>query len=265
MAVFRLFFQEIAVLPHIDRPGGYDLLPLGVDGRVGHLRKQLLKVIEKRLVLVGKGSDRGIHAHGSDALRTCQGHVQDPVMIILPSVAKSFLEALSLLPFQSRNLSVRDLQLGQRDQVAVEPLAVGVRPGVFILDLLVIDDPFLSGVRQQKLAGMKSFFLYNVLLGKIQHAHLGSEDQAAVIHYIVAGRPQAVPVQDGSHHITVGKQDRCRPVPGLHHGRVILVEIPLFRGECLVVGPGLRDRDHGSQRQIHPAHHQELQHIVQHG
>ena len=74
MAVFRLFFQQISVLSYIDSPGSHDLLPLCIDRRIGHLGKKLLEIIKQRLICFRKGCDRGIHAHGTDLLRTGQCH-----------------------------------------------------------------------------------------------------------------------------------------------------------------------------------------------
>ena len=54
LAVFGLVFQQVAVCAHIDAGGGDDLLADGVDGRVRHLRKALLEVIEQRRMLVAR-------------------------------------------------------------------------------------------------------------------------------------------------------------------------------------------------------------------
>ncbi len=50
-AVFGLVFQQVAMGTHVDAGGGDDLLPDGVDGRVGHLCEPLLEVVEQRRVL----------------------------------------------------------------------------------------------------------------------------------------------------------------------------------------------------------------------
>ena len=96
MAVFRLFFQQISVLSHIDSPGGHDLLPLGIDGRVGHLGKKLLEIIKQRLILPGKCRDRRVDAHGTDLFRPVQGHRKDSVMIVFPGISERFLQFFPL-------------------------------------------------------------------------------------------------------------------------------------------------------------------------
>ena len=52
LAVFRFLLDQIAVFPHIDRCSGNDLLTDRIDGRIGHLGKELLKVIKQRAVLL---------------------------------------------------------------------------------------------------------------------------------------------------------------------------------------------------------------------
>ena len=52
LAVLRFLFDQIAVFPHIDRRPCDDLLTDRIDGRIGHLGKELLKVIKQRAVLL---------------------------------------------------------------------------------------------------------------------------------------------------------------------------------------------------------------------
>ena len=50
IAVLRLFLQHIPLRADVDSGGGHNMLPDGVDGRVGHLGEQLLKGMEQRMV-----------------------------------------------------------------------------------------------------------------------------------------------------------------------------------------------------------------------
>ena len=52
-AIFRQLFQQVAVGAHKDRGVRHDLLPDRVNGRVGHLGKKLLEIVEQRLVRLG--------------------------------------------------------------------------------------------------------------------------------------------------------------------------------------------------------------------
>ena len=68
LAVVRRLLQQVPVFPCIDRGAGDDLLPDGVNGRIGHLGKQLFKIIEQRTGLLGEYRQRGVHPHGGNAL-----------------------------------------------------------------------------------------------------------------------------------------------------------------------------------------------------
>ena len=112
---------------------------------------------------------------------------------------------------------------------------------------------------------MKSFLQNDLLFRYRENSHLGSQDHISVFHYIISGRTKAVSVQYSAQQVAVRKYNRSRAVPGLHHSCVILVEIPDLLRKGLIVGPGFRNGDHHCQRQIHTAHYQEFQSIVQHG
>ena len=149
--------------------------------------------------------------------------------------------------------------------MAVQPFTEGLCFRVGFFDLFITQDPLLLCIHQEHFARVKPFFFHDMAFIQIQHPDLRRKDQPAVIHHVIPGRSEAVAVQDRSHHISVGEKNGRRSVPGLHHGRIILVKVSLLLGKCLIVYPWLRDQDHRSQRQIHTAHHQKLQGVVQHG
>lgn len=74
VAVFFLLLQQVAVGAHIDIGGGNDLLPDGVDGRVGDLGEVLLKVVKQRLMLIGQTGQRCVDAHGGGLLGAGERH-----------------------------------------------------------------------------------------------------------------------------------------------------------------------------------------------
>ena len=68
LAVILLLLQHISRLAEIDRRGGNHLLTDGVDGRVCHLGKQLLEIVEQRLMLLGEDRQGRIDSHSPDLL-----------------------------------------------------------------------------------------------------------------------------------------------------------------------------------------------------
>ena len=265
LAVLGLVLQQVAVGTDVHAGGGDHLFADGVDGRVGDLREPLLEVAEQRRVLAAEHGQRGIGAHGTGRLGSGAGHGQDEGVHVLVLVAEHLLQAGELVAGVAIHLHIGDAQLGQLHQIAVDPFAVGLAAGVELFQLLVIHHFALDGVHQQHFAGAQAVLDEDVLRGAFQHAHLGGQDHAAVLGDVVAAGAQAVAVQHRAHDVAVREEDGGGAVPRLQHGGVILVEVPLFGADVLVVLPRLRDGDHHGQGQVHAVHHHEFQRVVQHG
>ncbi len=265
IAVPGIFLQNIALRTDVHGGGSHYLLPNGIDGRIGHLGKKLLKIMEQRMDRPAQHRKRHIHSHGRDGLRPVLCHGQDACLQLIIGIAEGFLHLLPFFAGIFRHTLIRYGQILQKYQVIVQPLPIRLPGSIFFLQLLIGNHLALKGVHQQHLAGTQTLFRPYFGRLNIQHPHLGRQDKRVVIGNQITGRPQAVSIQYGSHDIPVGKQDGCRSVPGLHHGRIILVEIPLCLGHGFIVSPGLWNGNHHRQRQLHTAHHQEFQGIVQHG
>ena len=82
--------------------------------------------------------------------------------------------------------------------------------------------------------------------GDVEHADLAGQHHQAVVGDPVAGRAQAVAVEDGADDRAVGEGHRRRSVPRLHQRRVVPVEGPAGRVHGPVVLPRLGDHhQHG--------------------
>ena len=112
---------------------------------------------------------------------------------------------------------------------------------------------------------MKSFFHHDLFRWNLQYAYFRGKDHVAVTGDIITGWTQTVAIQNSAYQITITEHDRCRAIPWLHHGCVVLIEISLVLGHGHVVSPWFRNQDHHSQCHIHTAHDQEFQCIIQHG
>ncbi len=109
VAVLRHFLQKIAVPPQIYGGGCNHLLADRVNGRIGHLGKKLLKIMEQRVMRFGEHRDRRIHTHGRNGLRSASGHRQNAGLQILIGIAKRFLHALSLFISKFRHTLIGNL------------------------------------------------------------------------------------------------------------------------------------------------------------
>ena len=85
----------------------------------------------------------------------------------------------------------------------------------------------------------------------------------AILGDDVAGRTQTVAIQHATGVTAIGEHDAGRTVPRLQVHRVVLVEGAQIRVHVLDVLPSRRDQQAHGAKQIHAAHHQHFQHVVQ--
>ena len=265
LAVLGVLFQQVALCANVYGGGGHDLFAQGVDGRVGDLGKHLLKVLKQRGMGVAQNGQRGIAAHGTGGLCAVLCHRQDHGGNILVLVAECFLQPYQLVMLVAGHTLVGNLQIGQVDQVAVQPFAVRLAAGVIGFQAFVVHQLTPGGIHQQHFAGAQAVLAHDFFGGNIQHADLTGKDQAAVFGDIVAAGAQTVAIQHSAHHIAVTEQDGSGAVPRFQHGGVILIERTLFGVHTMVVLPRFGDSDHNSQRQLHAVHNHKLQRVIQHG
>ena len=225
-----------------------DLFPDGVHRRVGHLREQLLEVVEQRLRPVRQHRQRRVGAHRPDRLGAGLGHGLDQLAQVLGGVAEGLLADLQGLVVGLDGRGPGG-QIAGADHVVLHPAGVGVLAGVAALDLLVRDDALLGGVDQEHAPRLDAA-LGGHLLGRDvrQHARLGRHHHQAVLGDVVAQRAQAVAVQHRADLHAVGEADGRRAVPRLHQAGVVLVERLALGAHGLVLVPRLRHHHHHGVR-----------------
>ena len=81
--MLRRFFQNVGMVAYVCGQAHDQLLPDGVDGRVGHLGEQLLEIIEQEGSLSGENGQRRVVSHGAERLRAFQHHGTDDQLHIL--------------------------------------------------------------------------------------------------------------------------------------------------------------------------------------
>ena len=112
---------------------------------------------------------------------------------------------------------------------------------------------------------MEALLQNNIFFRYRKHTYLRRKDHISVRSNIISGRTKTVSVKNCAHYISIRKQNRSRAVPGFHHCRIVLIEIPFFLGNCIIVCPGFRNRDHNRKRKLHTAHNKKFQCVVKHG
>ena len=256
--------QEIRPRPDDGDERHHELLADGVDGRVGDLREVLPEVVRKGLRTRREHRDRVVRSHRPDRLLRSLGHRGHEELDVLAGVAERLLALEQGLVRGRLGVPVRR-KVPEPDLGLVEPPLPRARRGELGLELLVADDAALLEVDEQHPARLEPPLAHDPGLRDVEHADLGGHDEPMVIGHHVARRPQPVPVEGRPDLATVRERDRGGAVPGLHEGRVILVERAAFGVHEGVVLPRLRDHQHHGVGERVPPGHQQLESVVERG
>ncbi|CAB4827496.1 unannotated protein [freshwater metagenome] len=172
-----------------------------------------------------------------------------------------------LLPAQHAVVAEHDVlpgrQIRQFGETLIEPVGVRVLGSELCLELAVVDDAALRGVHEEHPSGLEAPLLHDPRLVDIDDADLARHDDEIIGGYPEAARAQAVAVQHGTDHRSVGERNARRAVPRLDHRRVEPVERPLGGLHRGVVLPRLGDEHEHGVRQRPPAEVQQLDGLVE--
>ena len=257
-----LGIEEVRPRPDDRDERHHELLADGVDGRVGDLREVLPEVVRERLRARGEHRDRVVRAHRPDRLFRSLGHRGHEELDVLAGVAERLLALEERLVGGGLGVAVRGQVLEPDLGLVEQPLPRAGR-GETRLELLVADDAPLLEVDEQHASRLEPPLADDPLLGDVEHPDLGGHDDAMVVGHHVAGGPQAVPVEGRPDLAPVGERDRGGAVPGLHEGRVVLVERAALGVHERVVLPRLGDHQHHRVGEGVPARDQQLQGVVE--
>ena len=214
---------------------------------------------------MAEDGQRGVAAHRAGGFRAVFRHGEHDGLQILVAVAEGLLKPYHFFSRIGGDFPVGNRQIGEVDQIPIQPFAVGLAAGVLRFQMLIVHQLTLHRVHQQHLAGTQAILADDVFLRDVQYAHLAGQDQPSVVGDVIAAGAQTVAVENRAHHVAVAEQNGRRAVPRLQHGSIILVKVLLLLIHVPVVAPGFRNGDHHRQGQIHAVHDHEFQGVVQHG
>ena len=257
--------EEVRARPDDGDERHHELFADGVDGGVGDLREVLPEVVREGLRTRREHRDRVVRPHRPDRLLRALGHRGHEELEVLAGVAERLL-ALEQRLVRGRRLgaAVRGKVL-QPDLGLVEPPLPGARCGKLGLQLPIADDAALLQVDEQHPPRLEPPLADDPVLGDVEHPDLGGHDDPMVVGDDVARRAQPVPVEGRADLAAVGERDRGGAVPGLHEGRVVLVEGAAGGVHQGVVLPRLRDHEHHGVGEGVAARDQQLQGVVERG
>ncbi len=223
VAVLGLFRENVALGPDVADERHHDLFANRVDGRIGDLCEELLKVAEQRLRPIGETSEGRIRPHGANRLFALRGHGAEDHAQVFIAVTKRALPAKQ--GFRIRVVHARGFgQLIDRDLIIFEPLRIRLSRSQPVFDFLVRDDAALDRVHQEHFPRLQAAFDLYVFRFDVEHTGFGGHDNVLVVRDHVTPGSQAVAVEDGANDSAVGERDGRRPIPGFHQARVIFVK-----------------------------------------
>ena len=261
-AVLRGLLEQVLLGADERLQRGHQLLPYGVQRRVGYLSEELLEVVEQHLGLVGKHGQGRVVAHRAHRLGAGYGHRLHQHVQVLERVAEGALQAGERVPAHRLRGGYLRKQV-QVHAVVSEPLIIGLAPGKRLLQLLVVNYARFLGVQQEHAAGVYPVLEAHLLRWHVQDAHLGGHDQHIGLGDQVPERPQPVAVQHDAYALAVRGSDERRAVPRLHQAGVVLVEVALILWHVHALARCLRDHHHEGVRKRAAGCQQKLQRVVE--
>ena len=261
-AMLRRLREEVLLRADGCPQRGHQLFTDGVQGRIGHLREELLEVVEQQLRPVGEDRERGIVAHGAHGFFSPHRHRADEDLELLagvPEGALAFREGFFVEPGHVIRLG----QVFERNHLLGEPPAVRPPRADLVLDLVVVDDATFQRIDEEEPPRLQPAAHQDALGRQVEHARLGRAHDEVVLGDDVAEGPQPVPVEGGAHAVAVAGRDQGGAVPRLHEAGVIGVEGLLLVRHGVVVFPRLGNHHHQRVRQRPAGGHQQFQRVVE--
>ncbi|CAB4741104.1 unannotated protein [freshwater metagenome] len=253
--------EEVALRSDMAGERGDDLLANRVEGRVRHLREELLEVVEDQTRARRQHRHRGVGAHRSDRLSGCPCHRLENDPQVLLGVAEGLLTPGYRLGGVDDVLALR--QLLEMDEPCVQPIPVRRRGCQVGLYLVIFDDAPGDRVDEEHPAGLQPSLAHDGRGVQVEHPRLGRKHDKAIVGHPEPTRAKAISVEYGTDDAAVAEADVGRAVPGLHERRVKLIEGPPGRIHRRVVLPRLRDHHEHGVRQRASAEMNELEDLVE--
>ena len=217
----RLRLQGRATLSQMHLQAHYQLLPQGIDGRVGDLSEALLEVVVEEMRTIRKNRQGDVIPHAVGGLLAKPCHVLDHKIEVLGRESHGGLQP-EQIEFAEGTLLIPGLRRHGTSMLR-KPVAVREAGGSILLDRPVIEQLTPLQIDSQHLPGSKPAFADNGLPGEINDARLRAHDHEAVRRGTPASRTQSIAIERGSDTLAIGEDQERRTVPGFLDAGVELV------------------------------------------
>ena len=248
LSITRLRIGNVAFRTQHDDGRGHQLFTQGINRRIGHLSKQLFKIVIQQLCTVRENGQRRIITHGASRFTTVTRHRQQQHTKLFEGIPEGLLTLNQLVTGQTCDRT-RIRKVFQEHAVISQPLRIRMRINHALLHFRISNDLTLLGVDHKHTTRLKAAFIQHVFRLDIHHANFGAHDDVVIFGHVVTRRTQTVTIQTCTHHLTISNRDRCRTIPRLHQAAVILIEGLLVRRHRGVLLPRLRNHHHRRMRQ----------------
>ena len=155
-AIFGFVTQKIAVGTDGDGGVGHRFFTQSVNGRVGHLGKELFEIMKQRRMFVRQHRQGYIMPHGHDGLASCFRHRQNLFKHILIGIAKGAIKLVALRLGMNGDFLIGNMKIPEADEITIKPFAVGLMSGVCCFAGFVGNDPPRFGVDNEHFAGFQA-------------------------------------------------------------------------------------------------------------
>ena len=176
--------EQIRLRPDAGRHLGHQFLANAIERRIGYLGEELLEIVIQQPWSVGKNSQCRIRTHGAHRLLALQGHGRHKDTQVLMGIAKDHLALEHRSMVRLRHMR-RPGQGFQRHEVLLQPLLVGMRGGIFLLEFGIVDDAALGRVHQENTAGVQTLLDEHIFRWDVEHTDLGGHDHEAVLGDVI--------------------------------------------------------------------------------
>ena len=229
-----------------------------VDRGIGDLGKALFEIVVEQVRPAGEHRQGDVIPHAVGGLLALASHFLDHQLQVFGGEAESGLE-LQQLQFAYLPLPLPG-GLGKAAAVLREPGGVGVAIGGLGLDIPIAQEAMFHQVDGQHLAWPQPPLLQDLGLLQFHHPRFRTHHHEAIAGDAIAGRPQAVAVEGGSHHAAIAEHQKGWAIPGFLEAGVVLVKrADLWAGvEVGLALIGLRHKGEQAVGDGPPAAHHQL-------
>ncbi len=184
--MFWRFLKQVAPVADVACAAHHQLFAYGINWGIGHLGKNLFKVVIDHLRFIGKYRKGSICTHGTYRFLPGRGHVKNNVIYILTVVSVSKVESPQSGAFYGGRRLLPRVKVIKNNSVLFNPFPVWALVRDVFLDFAVRNNSSLACVNQQQFPRHEPSFIPDFSGGKVLYAYLGGHYYKVVVGKNVA-------------------------------------------------------------------------------